>query len=57
MVQMQVLALVKKLGALTGITIDQSGLVYGAYNNGNTVLLGQIPVAQFANASGFGKNR
>lgn len=47
----------KKLGALTGITIDQSGLVYGAYNNGNTVLLGQIPVAQFANASGFGKNR
>lgn len=45
----------KKLGALTGITIDQSGFVYGAYNNGNTVLLGQIPVAQFANASGLEK--
>ncbi len=45
----------KKLGALTGITIDQSGQVYGAYNNGNTVLLGQIPVAQFANASGLEK--
>lgn len=45
----------KKLGALTGITIDQQGQIHGSYDNGNTVLLGQIPVAQFANASGLEK--
>ena len=47
----------KKLGALTGITIDQQGQIHGSYDNGNTVLLGQIPVAQFANASGLEKVR
>ena len=45
----------KKLGALTGISIDQQGLIHGSYDNGNTVVLGQIPVAQFANASGLEK--
>ena len=45
----------KKLGALTGITVDQSGMVYGSYDNGNTVLLCQIAAAQFANASGLEK--
>ena len=45
----------KKLGALTGITINQQGQIHGSYDNGNTVLLGQIPVAQFANASGLEK--
>ena len=45
----------KKLGALTSISIDQEGLIHGSYDNGNTVLLGQIPVAQFANASGLEK--
>lgn len=43
----------KKLGALTGLSVDGSGRIYGSYDNGNTVLLGQIPVAQFANASGL----
>lgn len=43
----------KKLGQLTGVSIDGSGKIYGFYDNGNTVLLGQIPVAQFANASGL----
>ena len=43
----------KALGALTGLSIDQSGCIYGTYDNGNTTLLGQIPVAQFANASGL----
>lgn len=43
----------KKLGQLTGVFIDGSGKIYGSYDNGNTVLLGQIPVAQFANASGL----
>ncbi len=43
----------KKLGNLTGVSIDGTGKIYGSYDNGNTVLLGQIPVAQFANASGL----
>lgn len=43
----------KKLGQLTGVSIDGAGKIYGFYDNGNTVLLGQIPVAQFANASGL----
>ena len=43
----------KALGALTGLSIDASGCIYGTYDNGNTTLLGQIPVAQFANASGL----
>ena len=43
----------KKLGALTGIEVSGNGEIYGTYDNGNTVLLGQIPVAQFANASGL----
>ncbi|MCR5098539.1 MAG: flagellar hook-basal body complex protein [Lachnospiraceae bacterium] len=43
----------KKLGAMTGLSVQQNGEVYGSYDNGNTVLLGQIAVAQFANASGL----
>ena len=43
----------KKLGAMTGMSVDQSGKIYASYDNGNTVLLGQISVAQFANASGL----
>lgn len=43
----------KKLGALTGLTVDTTGKIYGSYDNGNTVLLGQIAVAQFANAAGL----
>lgn len=45
----------KKLGAMTGISIDTNGMIYGSYDNGNTVLLGQIAVANFANASGLQK--
>lgn len=45
----------KKLGALTAISVDQEGKVYGSYDNGNTVLLCQVAVAQFANASGLEK--
>lgn len=45
----------KKVGALTSLSVDQSGKIYGAYDNGNTELLGQIAVAQFANASGLEK--
>ena len=45
----------KALGALTGITVSDDGKIYGSYDNGNTVLLCQIAVAQFANASGLEK--
>ncbi len=43
----------KKLGVMTSLSVDKSGKIYGSYDNGNTVLLGQIAVAQFANASGL----
>jgi flagellar hook protein FlgE len=45
----------KKLGSMIGLSVDNNGQIYGSYDNGNTVLLGQIAVAQFANASGLEK--
>lgn len=45
----------RKLGTMTGVSIDNSGKIWGSYDNGNTELLGQIAVAQFANASGLEK--
>jgi flagellar hook protein FlgE len=45
----------KKLGALTGLSVSNDGKIYGSYDNGNTVLLGQIAAARFANASGLEK--
>ncbi len=45
----------KKLGALIGLSIDNSGKIWGTYDNGNTTVLGQIAVAQFANAAGLEK--
>ncbi len=43
----------KKIGKLSGLSVDGSGKIFGTYDNGNTVLLGQIAVARFANASGL----
>lgn len=45
----------KKNGAMIVLSVDQSGKIYASYDNGNTELLGQIAVAQFANASGLEK--
>lgn len=45
----------KKLGALTGLQVAENGEIYGSYDNGNTVLLGQIAVAVFSNPSGLEK--
>ena len=45
----------KKVGSLTGLTVNSDGRIYGSYDNGNTVLLCQIASAQFANASGLEK--
>ncbi|MDE5803492.1 MAG: flagellar hook-basal body complex protein [Lachnospiraceae bacterium] len=43
----------RKLGDMSGISIQQDGMIYAAYDNGMTRLLGQIAVAEFANASGL----
>lgn len=45
----------KKLGALTGLQVAEDGRIFGSYDNGNTVLLGQIAVAVFSNPSGLEK--
>jgi flagellar hook protein FlgE len=43
----------KKVGNMTGISIDGSGKIYGKYDNGDSKLLGQIAVASFSNPSGL----
>lgn len=43
----------RKLGDMSGITIGQDGKIYATYDNGCSRLLGQIAVANFANASGL----
>jgi flagellar hook protein FlgE len=40
-------------GQLTGITIDENGLVTASFDNGVKLPVYQIPVATFANASGL----
>ncbi len=45
----------KKLGSLVGVAVQNDGKIYGSYDNGNTVLLGQVAAAHFANASGLEK--
>lgn len=43
----------KKVGNMTGISIDGSGKIYGKYDNGDSKLLGQIAVATFSNPAGL----
>ena len=43
----------KKVGNMTGISIDSAGKIFGSYDNGTTKLLGQIAVTSFANAAGL----
>ncbi len=45
----------RKLGNLSGVSIQNNGMIYASYDNGQTRLLGQIAVASFANASGLQK--
>lgn len=45
----------KALGDLIGLSVSNDGTIWGSYDNGNTVLLGQIAVAVFANPSGLEK--
>lgn len=43
----------KKRGNMTGVGIDSAGKIYGKYDNGDSRLLGQIAVADFANPAGL----
>jgi len=45
----------RKLGQMSGVTIQNDGRIYASYDNGMSRLLGQIAVADFANASGLQK--
>ncbi len=45
----------RKLGDMSGVSIQQDGMIYASYDNGMTRLLGQIAVAEFANVSGLEK--
>lgn len=37
-----------KAGALTGISIDEDGVISGSYDNGETLAIGQVALATFA---------
>ncbi len=39
----------RSMGALSDVSIDTSGKIFGVYTNGETKLLGQIAVARFTN--------
>lgn len=45
----------RKLGDMSGVSIQNNGMIYASYDNGMTRLLGQIAVAEFSNASGLQK--
>ena len=45
----------RKVGDLIGIEVGQDGKLTASYDNGLTKVLGQIAVAEFANASGLAK--
>jgi flagellar hook protein FlgE len=42
-------------GALTGITIDNTGIVSGTYTNGQTIAVGKLAVAKFTSDTGLGQ--
>lgn len=43
----------KTAGTMTDMSIDESGRIFGVYDNGDTMLLGQIAVATFPNPAGL----
>lgn len=45
----------RKRGEMIGVEVGQDGKITASYDNGMTKLLGQIAVANFANASGLAK--
>ena len=45
----------RKVGKMSGLSVDQSGKIYASYDNGTQRILGQIAVATFENPSGLEK--
>lgn len=45
----------RKVGKLSGITIEPDGMIWASYDNGQSRLLGQIAVATFPNPAGLEK--
>lgn len=45
----------RKIGEMSGVTIQKDGMIYATYDNGQSKLLGQIAVATFSNPSGLSK--
>ncbi len=45
----------RRVGEMIGMEVGQDGKITASYDNGQTKLLGQIVVANFANASGLSK--
>ena len=45
----------RRLGKMTQVSVQNNGMIYAAYDNGMTRLLGQITTAEFANPSGLEK--
>lgn len=45
----------RKVGEMSGVSVQTDGKIYASYTNGTTKLLGQIAVASFANPSGLEK--
>lgn len=45
----------RKVGTMSGLSVQTDGKIYASYDNGTTKLLGQIAVASFANPSGLEK--
>ena len=45
----------RKRGEMIGVEVGQDGRITASYDNGMSKLLGQISVANFANASGLAK--
>lgn len=45
----------RMVGKMSGISIQNDGMIYAQYDNGQMKLLGQIAVASFANPSGLQK--
>ena len=43
----------RAMGKLQDVSIDNAGMIYGVYSNGESKLLGQIAVANFANPMGL----
>lgn len=43
----------KAAGNMSGISVDQQGMIFGTYDNGDRKLLGQVVVATFSNPAGL----